>query len=250
VGRGSDRPAVGLIELGTSAGLLLLPDRYGYVYRRGQEVRRGGRPDAAPELVMECEVLGAHWPSPIEDATLRVAARTGIDLNPVDATDDDAVTWLRSCIWPEHAARLARLDAALVQARAVRPRLIASDMVAGVPAAVEALAPDVVPVVFTSHALMYVPAHVQRELAATLGRLGAERDLVVVVNEVARCGLGLFADVDEAGLADSASRLTLVTWRAGRPTVTALARTGPHGAWLEWAPREYPYRREPAGATA
>ena len=38
--------------------------------------------------------------------------RTGIDLAPIDVQDDDATTWLRACVWPEHAARRETLLAA------------------------------------------------------------------------------------------------------------------------------------------
>lgn len=43
--------SLALVELGTSAGLLLLPDRYGYRYTGGGHTRRYGRPDAPPALV-------------------------------------------------------------------------------------------------------------------------------------------------------------------------------------------------------
>jgi hypothetical protein len=35
--------------------------------------------------------------------------------------------------------------------------------------------------------------------------------------------------------------LALVAWRGVQATVEVLARTGPHGEWLEWVQREYVY---------
>ena len=81
-------------------------------------------------------------------------------------------------------------------------------------------------------------------LAATLAGYGARRDLTVVLNEASQCGAELFtgrpAEAGPRGVL-SAGLLTLVAWRGGRATVEVLARTGPHGQWLEWVQREYAY---------
>ena len=116
------RPALGLaaqlaggplalVEIGTSAGLLLLPDRYGYVYK-GQREIRCGRLDAPPRLVFDCDVLGDAEPEGL-DVEPEVAERIGIDLAPLDADNPDDVRWLRAAVSPKHIGRLARLDAAL-----------------------------------------------------------------------------------------------------------------------------------------
>ncbi|WP_344130191.1 DUF2332 family protein, partial [Luedemannella flava] len=66
-----------LIEVGTSAGLLLLPDRYAYRYP-GEY----GRPDAPEPLVMRCELRPAYAASFADaaGATVRIAGRVGVDL--------------------------------------------------------------------------------------------------------------------------------------------------------------------------
>lgn len=236
----ADRP-VALIELGTSAGLLLLPDRFGYRYRGDNRMERHGRADAPDALTMECAVRGPAWPEVATD--LAVATRTGIDLNPIDPADDDAVTWLRSCVWPEHAERLARLDAALAEARATGPTLIGGDLVATLPAVLTSVAPDALPVVFASNALTYLSPDGWAALVATLAAAGTGRDLVVVLNEAAICGLQLFSTgAPREPKGEVVQTLTVVAWQDGTPTVEALALTAPHGAWLEWRPRRHPYR--------
>jgi hypothetical protein len=102
---------------------------------------------------------------------------------------------------------------------------------------------DSVPLVFSSNALTYLPDEGRADLVGTLAAVGARRDLVLVVNEAAPAGLRLFAPDSpppEPGLA--VGTLTMVTWLDGRPTVTALAKTAPHGQWLSWQPATYPYR--------
>jgi len=231
-----------LLELGTSAGLLLLADRYGYRYTGdGGRAEQHGR--AVPELTLECAVPGGGWPEPA-GTPIRVAARTGVDLNPLDPADPDTAAWLRSCVWPEHTERLRRLDAAFALARTVRPQLIRGDMVAALPQAFAATPSGAVPVVFTSHALTYLPAGTRQALVRQLHELGARRDMFLVMNEGAASGVDLFA-ADPRPPRPSSNAIavvTLVAWRKGRATVTVLGRACPHGSWLEWSPQDFPYR--------
>lgn len=227
-----------LIELGTSAGLLLLPDRYAYSYVDSRGHRRdAGRADAPDELRFECELRDSEAPQLQADGPA-IRSRTGIDLHPIDAADSDAVSWLRSCIWPEQTARLARLDAALAEAARVRPRLVRGDILATLPtvlSTVEGLA-----TVVTSHALTYLTADARTQLVQQLHDYGREHELLAVLNETVRHGADLFARVPAATGPQAA--LTVVAWRAGQATVVVAGRTGPHGSWLSWNPREYAYQ--------
>jgi len=260
LGRPRGHVGLGLVELGTSAGLLLLPDRYGYRYvaeggaaeggaAEGGAERRYGRADAPAVLVHECAVrepAPSGWPVtdwPEVAAEPVIADRAGIDLNPVDAHDPDSVAWLCSCIWPEQVDRLLRLDAALVEARAARPRLVRGDMVGTVTAVVSTVEANVLPVVFTCHAVTYLPRAEQQRLVAALHEIGQRRDLVVVLNESADAGCGLFAaDPPPLRPGPAVALLTLVKWLDGRASVEVLGPTGPHGSWIGWHPQQYAYR--------
>jgi hypothetical protein len=242
-GRAADlvegRP-LALLELGTSAGLLLLPDRYAYRYRSsdGHRVSRHGRQDAPEPLVLDCEVRGDDWPWWLDLPP--VADRVGVDVNPLDPADEDTVTWLRSLIWPEHTERLDRLDAALAEARTVKPRLVQGDMVDALPAVLSTV--DDVPCVFASSAVNYLTGIDRRRLAQSLAAIGRERDLVVVLNEVAAGGVQLFARQAPAPSVPLAvGTLAVIAWLEGRATVEVLAVTQPHGSWLRWQWREYAY---------
>ena len=73
-----DGQPMALVEIGTSAGLLLVPDRYRYRYHDGSRAeifRRRG-------LTIDCEIRGDGWPTPA-GTPLAIASRTGIDLNPI-----------------------------------------------------------------------------------------------------------------------------------------------------------------------
>lgn len=88
---------VTLLEVGSSAGLCLVPDRYRYRYRYS-----GGRvvaPAAAASgaVVLDCSVTGTP---PASVTALVVAGRCGLDLSPLDPGDPKDVRWLRSLVWP------------------------------------------------------------------------------------------------------------------------------------------------------
>jgi hypothetical protein len=102
------RRPIRLLELGASAGLNLLADRYSYVVA-GRELG-----DAASPLRFE-----DPWtPAPPIDleataAALRIVARAGCDLSPLDPTHADDRLTLLSYIWPDELHRIDRMRAAL-----------------------------------------------------------------------------------------------------------------------------------------
>ena len=118
-------------------------------------------------------------------------------------------------------------------------------MIDTLPQALSAVHDAVLPCVFSSNAVTYLSRADRRRLAAILARTGARRDLAVVLNETSGAGAEFFLDQRPAaaGLPSvlAVGLLTLITWRGGRAGVEVLARTGPHGQWLEWTPRTYDY---------
>ena len=106
-----DASTVDLIELGTSAGLLLLWDRYRYRYDAGE----WGPEDAALELSAEER---GRVPGELLARELVVRDRVGLDLEPVDVTTDEGALLLRSFVWADRIERIERLDRAIDALRA------------------------------------------------------------------------------------------------------------------------------------
>ena len=163
-----------LIEVGASAGLCLLPDRYSYRYTAVRDTTghdAGARldPEGGPsEVVIDCG-FGAGVTLP--DALPRVAWRAGIDLAPVDVRDPASTGWLEALIWPEHHERRGRLRAALDIARRDPPRVVAGDLNEALPALVAEAPAEATLVVFHTAVLAYLDA------GARAGFVGLVRDL-------------------------------------------------------------------------
>ena len=106
-----DRPAH-LLEVGSSAGLLLRHALYGY--RLGS--RKFG--DVSSPVQLHTEWRGEQ-PPPDLDAIPVLASTCGIDLNPLDAAVEADRHWLEALIWPEDRDKAVLLhDALTLAARA------------------------------------------------------------------------------------------------------------------------------------
>jgi hypothetical protein len=164
-----------LIEVGASAGLCLLMDRFGYDYEGMCRVGTG-----AP-VYLPCTVTGRIRVPP---AVPEVVWRRGVDLRPIDVNDGDAVRWLDACVWSDHEARRSRLHRALEIARG-HPQIVAQgDLVANLPALVADAPADAQLVVFHSATLTYVNPGRRVAFVELLARLSCRRPIVLISNEV------------------------------------------------------------------
>ncbi len=201
-----------LIEVGASAGLCLYPDRYSYEY--------DGVPVGPPSAVrLRCTTTGAV---PVPSRLPDVAARIGIDLNPLDPSDFDDRAWLHALIWPgpEAAARLERLDAAAGIAGAEPAHMLAGDLVDRLPDALNLVPDGCTVVVFHTAVLPYLP----RE------RRAAFLDLVsgLPVHWIAQEAPGVVPGTGAEPPGGWGTEFVLSL--DGRP----LARTAPHGGRIDW----------------
>lgn len=209
-----------LLEVGTSAGLCLLPDRYGYDYGAGR--RLGPETANGPGPVFRCQVDDA---TPVPDALPEVVWRAGLDLAPIDITDEDSVAWLESLVWPGERDRVGTLRAAIAVARADLPRVVAGDLRHDL-AALAAQAPaHATLVVFHTAVLGYVRDTADRRgFAETVRSVGAGW----VANESP--GIVELRQPERAGAAPAGEILLSLD-------AEPLAWADPHGAWLKWVAR-------------
>lgn len=231
---------IGLLEAGTSAGLLLGLDRYGYRYQAadGEQVAAG--PTKAP-LVLNCVLNVADGARrPVLPKAVKVAAKVGLDRSPVDLTDEEQLAWLEACVWADQPERIRLLNQAAAAQLKDRPEFVTGDVVDDLAKAAARVPAELPLVVFNSHVLPYLPAEGRAAFVAALRDLATQRDVWWISQEAYEAGLRHVLP-DRADLAyDPAAGVTpsgtlgLVRWRDGRPEATALARTAFHGERIVW----------------
>lgn len=212
-------PPVALLEVGASAGLTLLPDRYSYDYN-GR--RLAGTDAAAP--VLTCETSG---PVPLPAGVPEVSWRAGLDLNPLDVTSDADVRWLRCLLWPGETGREERLAAAVETARRDPPPVYRGDLLTDVPRLAAQAPPGATLVVYHSAVLAYLSRPQRARFAATITAL----DAVWLSNEAPGILPGCHAmtrDAHNSVLVRNGGFLLVMD--GGTP----LAVTDGHGTWLDW----------------
>jgi hypothetical protein len=199
-----------LYELGASAGLNLILDRYGYDL--------GGLTAGDPGAAMQARPDWEGPPPP--DALVRVIGRAGTDLNPGRLPEDGAR--LLAYVWPDQPERLARLEAALAIAAEDPPRIEragAADWIeAGLMLEPE---PGVARVVMHSIAFQYFDADSQKRVTARIeaaGELASETAPLAWLRYEMDVGAGRHA-------------LRLRTWPGGD---ALLAWVHPHGRSIHW----------------
>jgi hypothetical protein len=165
-----------LIEVGASAGLCLYPDRWGYAWTFPD----GRVATAGPEPRLPCAVTGDP---PLPSEAPQVAWRAGVDLNPLDVTDPDAMAWLQLLVWPEQAERRERLAAAVEVARAEPPYLRRGDLLAELTALLDEVPSGTTPVVFHSAVIAYLDPAGRERFHDLMTGLVADRRCVWVSNE-------------------------------------------------------------------
>ncbi len=233
----SDAP-IHLIEIGVSAGLNLHFASYGYDF--GDGVRRG----AVSSPVQLASRVRSGRP-PLDHALPPIVTRIGLDQNPNDVFDADAMRWLEACIWPEQRHRHERFRAAVAETRHDPPRLVRGDAVDGLAELVGDVPPDEHAVVVNSWVLTYLPRARRQAFVEELHRLGGERTLTWISAEHPTC-LDRFRPPPIPSLPPSTGTTLCgtVRWRDGVATDDVIATVHPHVHWMHWhaTPRPLPNR--------
>lgn len=217
----TDRP-LALLEAGPSAGLCLYPDRYRYRYdlvTQGRE--ESWSPADGPTLT--CRVKGA-FTTPSDG--LDIAWRGGLDLQPLDVRDDDAMAWLEMLVWPEQQERRERLAAAVEIARADPPHLVRGDILRDLPDLVEQAREFGEVVVFHSAVVAYLEPADRPRFADLMTGLVADGRCRWVSNE----GKNVLPALSATGPDIPADHPTFVLALDGQ----ALAWTHGHGRSMIW----------------
>ena len=206
---------VHLFEIGASAGLNLVMDRYRYRFADAS----WGNSDAALELA---PAWSGHAP-PV-NARLRVASRQGSDIAPIDISQPAERARLLSYVWADQFDRLARIDRAIATALAEPARIEAMDAADWVERRLppQDTARSGGRVLFHSVFWNYLPAAAQRRIEARCLACGA------AATDARPFGWLRF----ELEPADGQASLQLTSWPGGGTQL--LARAHPHARTVSW----------------
>ena len=217
------RLPLSLFEIGCSAGLNLIADRY--AYRFGDLHWTPSRdslgvPRTPADLTVACDWKGRR---PAIEAPLRIQSRRGCDRHPLDVVDLAQRERLIAYVWADQPERLARLEVA-IRTMLAKPvpveRSPAADWIQEVvPATGE---PGIARVVFHSIVWSYLDAPSQQRIANHLAKVGASASTDAPL---------AWLRLELAGK-DQPAELRLTLWPGGEEQL--LARVHPHGRWVRW----------------
>ena len=212
-----------IVDIGASAGLNLLWDKYGYDYGSG---RKYG--DVNSPVQIMCSIRGDRKP-PIPEILPSVESRVGIDLNPIDVSDPEEMLWLRSLLWPEHTKRAELLQQAIGLAKQDPPPVIRGDVFEVLPNALSELPGDSMFCLFHSHTVYQFSQELRNRLSSQIAELSTKRNLFEISFEWWR--------------GKDQPLLELSRFHDGRREEELLAYCSPHGDWLQWVENIVPRPR-------
>ncbi|ANY19958.1 hypothetical protein A6F68_01442 [Tsuneonella dongtanensis] len=207
-------PRFECLEIGSSAGINLMMDRYAYDL--------GGTKAGAADPVMTFTPEWHGDPPPAH--LIEIASLKGCDVAPVDLTDPDQALRLKAYIWPEHTVRFERMEAAVAAASEHAPDLVRMDAAEFVETELaKPQAEGTTRVLMHSIVWQYVPKDQQARISSAMEAAGAaatpERPLAWVAVEADRT-------VHRHGLK--------VRYWPGGEAERQLTWSHPHGADIEW----------------
>ena len=206
-------PRIELLEIGSSAGLNLMIDRF--------RIELAGvvtGPHDAPLT------LTPQWRGPPPPAVaIEILTARGVDVAPVDGTTELGARRLLAYVWPDHQARFTRLAAALTMLRAAPPRVDTDDAVAWLAARLaEPQALGVTRVLMHSIVWQYLGKARQQRIVAAMDAAGALA--------TAQRPLGWVRV--EANRTMHQHEITLRSW-PGHGQSVLLGRAHAHGFWVK-----------------
>lgn len=207
-------PRFELNELGASAGINTMMDRYHYDLAGVM----AGPPNSPMRIKPE-------WRgSPPPNNPVQIVSIQGCDQAPIDLSNPDAALRVKSYVWPENADRIVRMDAAIALAAQKRPDVVQADALDWVLDRLAAPQAEGVTRVF-NHSIVwqYIPADRRHSISEAIKAAGAkatpEKPLAWMMLETNRQSF--------------AHELRIRYWPGGEQWAL-LAEAQAHGAWVNW----------------
>jgi hypothetical protein len=238
----ADGRELALVDVGTGAGLALHLDRYRYKFiASGGAVSEFGGPAAT--AIIETTVRGVA-DVPMPSRLPSIAARIGIDVEPLDVRNPAVRSWLAACI-PQEISAVTRFNQAVELVLEQPVQAVRGDACEVLPQVLKSIPRHALICLLDTFVAVFFEPDELAVLRALVDRAGAERDLdwisidplVPMGTSASDCVTG--ADVPreviernrDEGVFGVVSR---VSYRNGERTRTVLGLAHPGAAWLEW----------------
>jgi hypothetical protein len=238
----ADGRDIALVDVGTGAGLALHLDHYRYRFvASGSSVTEFGNP--AADAVIETRVHG-DAEVPVPPGLPSIAARIGIDVEPLDVRNPAVRSWLAACL-PQEIGAITRFHHAVELVLEQPVQAVRGDACEVLPQVLKSIPPGaLICLLDTFVAVFFEPPQLDA-LRALLDRAGAERDLdwisidplVPMGTSATDCVTG--AHVPRAVVERNRDEgvlgvISRVSYRDGERTREVLGLAHPGAAWLEW----------------
>jgi hypothetical protein len=207
--------SISLVEFGSSAGLNLFWDEYGYTYhsRNGVPIRV----NESSTIQVDCEFRGTKQPSQIFIPP--VSYRIGMDLHPVDVKDPNEVAWLQALIWPEHRKHSKLLQNASELARSHAVEVLSGNAIDLLPSMINNAPKDSLLCVYASFVVYQFSDEERHRLYNIIEAASKKRNFVWLSVE----------------WHDSVSpSMEAIACIDGRREMINILRCDGHGDWIEW----------------
>ena len=168
-----------LIEIGTSAGLLLNVDKYCYEVKEGDSFIYYGHLES--QVLLKSENIGNALTCYRD---FQVSDRYGIDLNVLQLQNRDDYMWLEALIWPEHKERRKLLHQASTIHSEVPKTLLEGDVLQLLPSIIQNISNAHQIVIFHTHVANQFSNELKEAFQQTLANIAKDKPIYHVYNNM------------------------------------------------------------------
>ncbi|WP_036198568.1 DUF2332 domain-containing protein [Ureibacillus sinduriensis] len=168
-----------LIEIGTSAGLLLNLDNYQYEIKETNQVLQFGnfKSDVVVHAENNGEPLTAIRP-------FQVSERVGVDLNIVDLNEEEDYEWMQALIWPEQKSRKELLRKVRTLNKNIPKKLYAGDFLQVIPSFLQNIDNGTQTVIFHTHVANQFDESLKIKLLTMIHNISEQHPIYHVYNNM------------------------------------------------------------------
>ena len=200
-----------LVDVGSSAGIHLLWDKFRYIYSDGSEF---GPEDSDVKIYCETMTPLPDIPSELPEVRFRI----GLDMSPIDMVAEEEFLWIMALIWPEHMDRAQTMWEALLVWMADPPPVKRGNALDTLPEVLEEAPGDAALCVFHCHVLNQFSVDDRAAFYEILRAESFRRPVYYIPSE---------------------GEVMLVTRIVnGESATLAFAKRQAHGRWVEWLDTE------------